>query len=151
MAHKEWESLSAFLDGELAPGERAEIEAHLASCSACSKELAGFRKIKEGSAAALRRRLPADILTRLETELSSPPWTRRLVDLFRLPWVALPVGAAAALAVSLLFWTARPGEEEIPLEPLLAAHTRYSAEGLLYQEDLAHPEFVAGLVSDHAK
>jgi len=39
--------LMALLDGELAPGERSELEAHLAGCRECRDELAGFRRLKE--------------------------------------------------------------------------------------------------------
>ncbi len=43
------ELLSAYLEGELAPAERAEVEAHLAACPAC----AGFAGLmKEGLEAA---------------------------------------------------------------------------------------------------
>jgi anti-sigma factor RsiW len=36
----ERERLSAYLDGELAPAERAEVEAHLSACPECSALLA---------------------------------------------------------------------------------------------------------------
>ncbi len=43
------ELLSAYLEGELAPAERAEVEAHLAACPECA-ELAAL--VREGMAAA---------------------------------------------------------------------------------------------------
>ncbi len=35
------------IDGELAPGERKELEEHLAGCPECRRELEEFRKLKE--------------------------------------------------------------------------------------------------------
>jgi len=39
------DNLSAFLDGELPPGERALVEAHLAGCPECAGVLAGLGKV----------------------------------------------------------------------------------------------------------
>ena len=39
--------LMGLIDGELAPGERAELEQHLAGCVECRQELDEFRKLKE--------------------------------------------------------------------------------------------------------
>jgi mycothiol system anti-sigma-R factor len=40
------EELSAYVDHELDPDDRARIEAHLASCEWCSEEVASYRTIK---------------------------------------------------------------------------------------------------------
>ena len=37
--------LTAFLDGALAPAERAEVEAHLAACPSCRVKLDAYRAI----------------------------------------------------------------------------------------------------------
>ena len=50
--------LSAYVDGELTPSRRAEIEAHVASCPDCQRELAGLRTLAAG-VAALPRLQPA--------------------------------------------------------------------------------------------
>lgn len=147
MKHKEWESLSAFLDGELATDERAEVEGHLAGCSECSEALRGLSLMKKTTAAAPRRSLPPALLARMETQLAKPASTERLLRLLRAPWVAVPIGATAALAVGLFLWTARPGSDEIAFEPLIAAHLRYSAEGLVPQQNFSHPEFISHLVA----
>jgi len=42
------EKLSAFMDGELAPGERAAIKEHLSSCAACAEELRLFSAVDAG-------------------------------------------------------------------------------------------------------
>lgn len=48
----EWteERLSAFLEGELAPAERAEVEAHLAACPACAEFAGLMREALEAAA-----------------------------------------------------------------------------------------------------
>ena len=47
------EKLSAFYDGELAAGEKAEVERHIASCSECLRDLGELK-----SAALLVKELP---------------------------------------------------------------------------------------------
>lgn len=42
------EKLSAFMDGELAPEERAAIKEHLSSCAACAEELRLFSAVDAG-------------------------------------------------------------------------------------------------------
>jgi hypothetical protein len=53
-AHVE-ERLSAYLDGELAPAERQEVEAHLRGCDECARRLADFAALD-----ALARDLPVE-------------------------------------------------------------------------------------------
>ncbi|HKS68809.1 MAG TPA: zf-HC2 domain-containing protein, partial [Ktedonobacterales bacterium] len=53
------ERLSAYLDGELAPGDDAALERHLATCAECRDELAGLREVR-----ALLRALPQPALPR---------------------------------------------------------------------------------------
>ena len=53
------ERLSAYLDGELAPGDAAALERHLATCAECRVELAGLREVR-----ALLRALPQPALPR---------------------------------------------------------------------------------------
>ncbi len=46
----ERERLSAYLDGELKPGERAEVDAHLAVCPECARFLAVLEAVDDGAA-----------------------------------------------------------------------------------------------------
>ncbi|MDE2492020.1 MAG: hypothetical protein KGM24_14325, partial [Elusimicrobia bacterium] len=49
----------------------------------------------------------------------------------------IPAGAVAAAALAIGLWVRRPAPlPDLPLEPLLAAHARYSAEALLPAEHL---------------
>ena len=51
----ERERLSAYLDGELAPAERAKVAAHLGACAECAARLAELAAVDEAAAA-----LPAE-------------------------------------------------------------------------------------------
>jgi anti-sigma factor RsiW len=81
----EGERLCAYLDGELPPGERAEVEAHLAACPACTALLADMTAVDAAAAS-----LPADapegyfdafssrVVARLGVASKSPARARRL-------------------------------------------------------------------------
>ena len=43
--HPEESLLYTYLDGELEPGQRAELEAHLQSCRSCTKDLERLRRL----------------------------------------------------------------------------------------------------------
>lgn len=63
------EQLSAWLDGELAPEEYRQVEAHLEVCEACSRELAVFARLDaalETLEAPLPAQLPQRVLDRLQ-------------------------------------------------------------------------------------
>ena len=59
MSDDRWmDRLSEYLDGELAPEERRELEAHLARCATCKRTLEDLRAVV-ARAAALEDRPPA--------------------------------------------------------------------------------------------
>ncbi len=62
MSDDRWmDRLSEYLDGELAPGERRELEGHLAQCAACRTTVEELRAVV-ARAAALEDRPPAEDL-----------------------------------------------------------------------------------------
>ncbi len=136
MTHSESLLLSASLDGELTAQEQAQLDAHLPACAECSRELAELRFAKTLLSAAPRRALPPELLAATLARVDSRwAWLR---DLAR-PVVLVPAGAlaAAALVVGVWFNTTRHStDQEIPLEPLLAAHERYTAEALIPSDNL---------------
>lgn len=136
MTHKESLALSAYLDGELDAGERALVDAHLSACPACAQELGELRFAKARLAAAPRRVMPPDLIAAIEARVESRwGWLRDLVE----PAVLVPAGAlaAAVLVVGVWFNLSRQApDQEIPLEPLLAAHERYTAEALVPSDNL---------------
>jgi anti-sigma-K factor RskA len=97
-------NLAALVDGQLASGDAARAEAHLAECDHCRAALDRYR-----FAAGMMRALPvveapASIWTAIEQNL--PPAESRTVPAsFARPRHLLPLAAAVVLAVSAaLFW-----------------------------------------------
>jgi anti-sigma factor (TIGR02949 family) len=93
--------LDAYLDGELEPDKRAELEQHLAGCPECKQKLDQLRQLREFFTASAPHypappELKGKVVARLEV-------TRRsnLIAMVRRPWLY----AAALLIVSLaLAW-----------------------------------------------
>jgi anti-sigma factor RsiW len=132
--HIEGADISAFLDGALSAAERALADVHFSTCGACRREVDSLRHLKRVVSSAARRTLPADLALSLESRFvgHQPRW-----KIFASPRLWIPVGAVAASALAFSVWarTAAPADE-LPLEPLLAAHERYSAEALVPQSHL---------------
>lgn len=60
--------LSPYVDGELAPGERPEVDAHLVGCAPCSGHVASMRSLKHAIARlASREEPPGAIRARVES------------------------------------------------------------------------------------
>jgi anti-sigma factor RsiW len=134
--HADGPELSAYLDGALAPEPRARVELHLSSCADCRGELESLRHMKLALSSAPRKNLPPDLALALE---------RRFVKGKELPWYAglarpaiwAPAGALALASLAVSLWLRSAATlEEVPLEPLLAAHARYSAEALVPEDNL---------------
>ncbi|MFN3761740.1 MAG: anti-sigma factor family protein [Anaerolineae bacterium] len=71
--HVEWELL-AYLDGELSPQERAQVEEHLAQCGHCQDELARLKALRAGLGTTLHAaldpvRMPAAADVRIRQRL----------------------------------------------------------------------------------
>ncbi|MDD5301802.1 MAG: zf-HC2 domain-containing protein [Elusimicrobia bacterium] len=133
--HADGPELSAYLDGALAPEPRARVELHMSSCGECRAELDSLRHMKLALSSAPRRTMPADLVFALERRFVSGarPWYAPLVK----PMVWAPAGALAVAAIAVSLWLRSAATlEEIPLEPLLAAHARYSAEALVPEGNL---------------
>ena len=68
MSHVDEGTLHAYLDGELPPNERRDLEAHVAQCAACKERLAEERALFERARALLGSTRPA--------ERPAPPFER---------------------------------------------------------------------------
>jgi anti-sigma factor RsiW len=132
--HIEGVEISSFLDGALDAAARARVDAHLTACAACARELESLRHLKRVLSSAPRKTMPAELALSLESRLvtGAPRWRAILRPKF---WI--PAGAVAAAAVTVGLWLNQArAADELPLEPLLAAHARYSAEALVPEDHL---------------
>ena len=106
---------SALADDALTPAERAALDAHLAGCAECRRELAAF-----GRTVALVRAIdpahaPAGFVDRVLAAARPEPWPRWLARRLSTPWPTLPLGAAALLLVAglaVLLFRASPEQQE---------------------------------------
>jgi anti-sigma factor RsiW len=85
--------LSAYMDGELTPPERAAIDKHLAECSVCTATLNDLQRISHAVRALPAPSLDAGVLRRLHGSVDQIG--RRPLERF----VGLLSGIAACLAV----------------------------------------------------
>ncbi|HEV8664123.1 MAG TPA: zf-HC2 domain-containing protein [Candidatus Methylomirabilis sp.] len=118
--------LSAYLDGELAPGERLAVERHLGRCPRCAARLQDLGRLR-GALRSLPRSVPAeDGWTRLREEIGGAAPERA-----RLRWRPAtarrwaPVAATAALLAALgasLYLTSAPGPPRESLASLTTTH-----------------------------
>ncbi len=120
MSGHERERLSAFLDGELPPGERAAVEAHLAACPECTAFLAEMAAVDE-AAASLPVEAPAGYFDTFPRRVRARLRPRKAA----LPARRVPVwtwAAAAALLLAVitpltLRQSRPPAQESRPSEP----------------------------------
>ena len=97
------ERLSALLDDALGPDERGALDAHVASCVDCRRELGLLRNTVALLRSVDRPRAPAGFVDRVRVAARPAPWYRRLPRALFLPWpVKLPLEAAAIVLVGLL-------------------------------------------------
>lgn len=93
--HLPIELLSAHLDGEAAPEERARADAHLAACAACRATFEDFRTIAQASTRIEIPEIPEGLRERVMAAVAPPAPPRRA-------WI----GAAASVAAAGLVATA---------------------------------------------
>lgn len=112
------EELTALIDGELSPEERARVEAHLSECPACEAER-GLLRGALASVAALApvepsAQLRRNVLNAIDEEpQGARGWLRSLLSArFLVPAVAAS-GAALALALAVARPTPEAGLDEL--------------------------------------
>lgn len=101
-AHRLQQQLSAYLDGELAPDEMAEVRRHLTDCPDCQEELEGLRVVKTTLAGLKQPALPTDFAAGVWERIERSP--ADAVSRWTAPWAWLrrPALAAAAVALALI-------------------------------------------------
>jgi hypothetical protein len=96
--HEQWtDTLSDYLDGELAPAERAAVDAHLKECASCAGVLNDLKRVV-GRARTLEPRDPdADLWPGVRTRIAAIAQPRRF---------SFTLGQLAAAAVLLIAFSA---------------------------------------------
>lgn len=99
---------------------------------------------------APRRAMPADLAAAIEAKLSRrAPWAFLRLPLPTRVWAPAGALALATLAIGVWFRTLdRDPDQYVPLEPLLAAHSRYTAESLLPEDNLVAASYTAYSAAD---
>jgi len=99
--HDAREQFSELVDDALAAAGRAALEAHLATCADCRRELQRFRDTVSLVRAVAPVRAPAGFVDRVLEAARPVSWPWRLVRGLFLPWpVKLPMEAAAVVLVA---------------------------------------------------
>jgi len=152
--HESWHMLSAYLDNELSPNEWALVESHLQNCRLCKRELETLHKTKMLMGSVPRRAFPADLLAQVQRNLRPSSVWGIFLDRCARPRVWIPTGAFAVVILLLALWVGGKNmltDRYLPLEPFLAAHSRYAAEGLIPEGDPVASDFSAHLAAYHGQ
>ena len=100
--HDAREQFSALVDDALTPSERATLDAHLATCADCRRELQRFRDTVALLRAVEPLRAPAGFVDHVLEATRPDRWYRRLLRGLFLPWpIKLPMEAAAIVLVGI--------------------------------------------------
>ena len=100
--HDVRELFSALIDEALDASERRTVDAHLATCAECRRELERLRSTVALLHAVEPARTPAGFVDRVLAAARPPPWYRRLLSALFLPWpVKIPAEAAAIVLVAI--------------------------------------------------
>jgi anti-sigma factor RsiW len=99
-------SAMAWLDGESAPIDRAEIDRHILTCRQCASQIEALRLVAERLAPLSRAAVTADVWPAIETQLEPRDSIRTgfvltAASLFLVVWRALE----AAMIDPLTLWT----------------------------------------------
>jgi hypothetical protein len=149
--HDEWTNrLSDYLGGDLDRVARAEVERHLAGCTACAATLAELDAVRS-RAAGLADREPArdlwpGIAARLEpavVDLTARRTTRRVV--FSVPQLAAASIALVAISAGGAWLAARDSGDTQPLTAAPAAATAFQVNAAALSGDPGYDAAVAEL------
>ncbi len=122
--------LHALLDNELDAGHAREVEAHIATCPACTAELAAQREMKSVLADInLRYGAPASLRARIEASLPRPqrqPSRRSVLRGFAMGSAVSALAATGVVAIVM-----RQDDQQRILSEVVSAHLRSLQAGHL--------------------
>lgn len=132
------EELQDLLDGRLDESRRMEVEAHVANCTRCRRELDALRWVKsEVSKQAVVVEPPAELRSRIHAALATPPRASRWNTMPRRAWIASVIAAVALLTVFLR------SHKSLPLPSLVASDfSAYQTGTLRLDYESADPKAV---------
>ncbi|OVE75530.1 hypothetical protein BVX98_07380 [bacterium F11] len=142
--HKEWHLISAFIDNELKSDEKSTVESHITKCSSCRNEYDQLLRIKDLVDTSLRHSMPADLIDNLIRQAEKTTLSERIRRWFQAPQVWIPAGSLATVLLIIGIWMGLTPEQTantLPLEPLLAAHSRYIGESLVPRRHTSSSNF----------
>ncbi|MEO0085726.1 MAG: zf-HC2 domain-containing protein [candidate division WOR-3 bacterium] len=122
MRHCDDDVLSRYVDGELDPSEKAEVDKHISDCAQCREAIADLELLRGAAGAMLELEPPARVLRRILEHVGSS--ARNQV---RLRWLLAGVSALAAAVVVALAVASRQ-----------QLGSRTAAEGLRLQVRVRH-------------
>ena len=116
--------IHALIDGELDAGHAREVEAHIATCTACTGKLHEFQDLRKAMAPeGLRFAAPASLRSRIEGKLPLPQATvasrRSMIKGFAFGAAASAIAASGALVMVM-----RSDDERRLLGEVVSAHLR---------------------------
>ncbi len=133
MSHVDEGTLHAYLDGELSPSERTELEVHIAQCAACGARLAEERSLIERASAVLGAARPSERPAPPLNELASPGRRGRRILGARLPFAW---AATVVLALGIGYYFHAPESPVAPAQEPKAVATNVPAADKLEARDL---------------
>lgn len=131
----EFDSVSAWHDGELPPVEAGRVEAHLASCAVCRRTADFLAQTRQSLRRSARADVPARAVQRTKS-LDGPARPRRRLALAAL-LAAASFGVGAALLLS------RGGLAQAMAEELVSHHLRGFAREKPCELDSSDPAVIA--------
>lgn len=114
--------IHALIDGELDAGHARTVEAHIATCARCARQVTAYRALRQAlPARELRHAAPPALRARIERAVPVPAKTDRRTLLKGF----LAGGAVSALAAaSVAFVIVRQGRDDVILGEAISAHLR---------------------------
>jgi len=110
--------LNAYVDDELAPLERDSVQAHLAQCPDCARQMAELtRWVASVQTTAPRFAVPGDLkvlLRDMDAPVAAKPWRQ---------WFA-PLASAAMLALALVLYIHTPSTAPDLVDEAVSSHVR---------------------------
>ena len=121
------EKLTAYYDGELEAGEKAQVEAHISACSACLRELGDIKSASVLVKTLSRPRAPQAVAAGVSREIAAAGRRARF-DTARRAALWVTAAAAGLFVVANVLWFTAPERAPQPA-PEMAKASRKAFEG----------------------